>query len=51
MDWLGPLWQMDGGSTNMRKVTKEGKVNGSGLSYALAKVGTMILNVVHVVPK
>ncbi len=42
---------MDGGTTDMRKVIKKGKVNGSEVSYAWAKLGTMVLKVVHVVHK
>jgi len=42
---------MDGGSTDMRTVTSKGKVNGSEVLDALAKLGTMILNVVHVMHK
>ena len=39
------------GSTNMRRVTRKGKVNGSGVSDALAMLGTVVLNVVHDVHK
>jgi len=35
---------MDGGSTNMRKVTKTGKVNGSEVSDALVMLGVVFLN-------
>ena len=34
-----------------RKVSRIGKVNGSKVSYALAKLGTMVLNAVHAVKK
>jgi len=40
---------MDGGSIDVRRVTKKGKVNGSEVSYALAMLGMNVLNFVHVV--
>ena len=40
---------MNGGRTIMRKVIRKGKINGFEVSYALAKLGTVVLNVVHVV--
>ena len=39
------------GSTNMRRVTRKGKVNGPEVSDGLTKLGTMVPNVVHVVHK
>ena len=42
---------MDGGSIDMRKVTKKGKVNGFEVLDAMAKLGTLVLNGVHVVHK
>jgi len=38
---------MDGGGTELRKVTRKGKVNGSKVSNAFSKMGTMVLNVLH----
>lgn len=38
---------MDDGRTIMGKVIKKGKVNGFEASYALAMLGTFVLNVVH----
>jgi len=40
---------MDGGNTDMRKVTRKDKVNGSKVLDAVAMLGTVFLNVVHVV--
>ncbi len=42
---------MDDRGIDKIKVTKKGKVNGSKVSDALSKLGTMVLNVVHVVHK
>jgi len=39
---------MDGSSIIMRKITKKGKVNGLEASYALYMLGTIVLNVAHV---
>ena len=38
---------MYSGRIVMRKVTRKGKVNGFEVSYALAMLGTVVLNVVH----
>ena len=38
---------MDDDKTNMRKVTREGKLNGSEVSDALAMLGMIFLSVVH----
>jgi len=38
---------MDNGSTIISKVIKKGKVNGFEVSYALAMLGRIVLNVVH----
>ena len=38
---------MDGESTDMTKVTRMGKVNGSEGSYALATLGTVVLDVAY----
>ena len=38
---------MDDRSIVMRKVTGKGKVNGFEASYALAILGTIVLNVAH----
>ena len=38
---------MGGGRTIMRKVIMKGKVNGSEASYGLARLGKVVLNVVH----
>jgi len=35
----------------MRRVSRKGKVNGSKVSYALAKLGTVVLNVMHAMHK
>ena len=40
---------MDSGSTIMRKVIRKGKVNGFEASDALAMLGIVVLNVLHVV--
>lgn len=42
---------MDGGSTDMIRVTRKGKVNGPEVSDVLANLGTVVLNVVYVVHK
>jgi len=42
---------MDGGMIVMGKITKKGKVNGLEVLDGLTKLGTMVLNVVHVVHK
>ena len=39
---------MDNSSADTRNVTRKGKINGFGASYALAILGTIILNVAHV---
>ena len=42
---------MDSSSADTRNVTRKGKVNGSKVSDALAMLGTIVLNVVHVLHK
>ena len=39
---------MDGSNIVMRKVARKGKVNGFEASYALAILGTIVLNVADV---
>ena len=39
---------MDGSSIVMSKVTGKGKANRFEVSYALAMLGTVVLNVAHV---
>jgi len=39
---------MDDGGTVMGRVIKKGKVNGFEASYALAILGTIVLDVAHV---
>jgi len=46
--YLGPLVEMDDGRISMGNIIKRGKVNGFEGSYALAILGTIVLNVAHV---
>ena len=42
---------MDHGSIDMRKVTRKDRVNGYEAANALAMLGIVVLNVVHVMHK